>query len=257
MIGFWGCKEAVDFYIGIPLQPKFEEDSFIPGLNIFGIIRLDSTSSINNSFVDIQKAVPAVGSEDSIYTDTTLVYIEQINSSIEDSTCEFKLGNYNNTFKQDYYRPTCNFKPKSGDIYRIECTHTGLPVLTAHTIVPEKPVLIKESVYLNQKLLFFELLYDSTIFMYDIYIFSNGYISGSKRIPASTEGNTEVEVNLISDFVDSIETFSYDFNLANYYLTSNVSLNFNKYRESFSEVENGYGVFGSLNRDLFYINKEE
>ena len=61
-----GCKKMVDFYLGMPLQPTIDENTFVPGLNIFGIIRPDSTGGYNNSYIMLQKVLPAIGIGDSL-----------------------------------------------------------------------------------------------------------------------------------------------------------------------------------------------
>jgi hypothetical protein len=85
------CKEVADFYLGIPMQPKFEKNSYVPGLNIFGILRPDSTGSYNNSFIEIQKVMPAVSKNDSLNVDT--VYVQLTNESLNNnnSYCNFPI----------------------------------------------------------------------------------------------------------------------------------------------------------------------
>jgi hypothetical protein len=248
-----GCKDAANVYLGIPLQPRFDNNSFAEGLNIFGIIRVDSANGYNNSFVELQKIIPAVGAEDSILVDTSSVIIE---NTIEQKIFEFSLTNADSTFSQANYRPSNNFSPSSGDIFRIECTSMELPVLTAHTIVPQKPKWRENSLEINHSSISFNLLPDSTIFMYDLYVFCHGAVCGYSRIASENDStDTHVIIDISTDAADSIVAYGYDYNLAGYYLTSNVSLNFNKYRESFSMVENGFGVFGSVNSNIFVLEK--
>lgn len=248
-----GCKDAANVYLGIPLQPRFDDDSFAEGLNIFGIIRVDSTRGYNNSFVELQKIIPAVGTDDSMFVDTSSVIIEDV---IKQTTFEFSLTDFDSTFSQVNYRPAENFSPSSGDVLRIECISSDLPVLTAHTIIPKKPQWRENSVITDLSSISFELLPDSTIFMYDLYVFYQGVVCGYSRIASENDSTeTQVIINFSTDAADSIVAYGYDYNLADYYLTSNVSLNFNKYRESFSMVENGFGVFGSVNSNVFVIER--
>ena len=247
------CKDIVDFYIGIPLQPATDENSFIPGLNIFGIIRPDSTEVYNNSFIVLQKVIPAVGSSDSLDVDTTSVRIEKINAP--ESTYVFFLTHYDHVFREDEYRPDLNFRPQAGDIYTVECVYRDLPVLTARTIVPNVPVIRMNTITETENSLSFEIQPDTSIFMFDIYIYAAGKLAGYQRLPGEQANGTPVLFNSLQGRADSIDIYSYDYNMALYYMTSNTSLNFNKYRESFSIVENGYGVFGALNHGRFYLKK--
>lgn len=247
------CKEATDFYLGIPLQPRFEDNNFQEGLNIFGIIRVDSTGRYNNSFVEVQKIIPAIGTEDSILVDTSKVYLEHI---VNQEIYEFSLTDFDSTFSQTYYRPKHGFNPHAGDVFKIECIYAELPILTAYTIVPEVPKWDINSILIEDNIVRFDLKPDSTIFMYDLYVFSNGFISGYSRLAAENDSSdTRVFLEYSGEKADSILAFGYDYNLATYYLTTNISLNFNKYRESFSIVENGFGVFGSINSNVLILSE--
>lgn len=245
-----GCKEIADFYLGVPLQPRFDDYRFEPGLNIIGIIRPDSTAVFNNSFVEVQKVVRAIGSNDSLGVDTTQVVVSLINGGDDNKLYPFTLSNHNSAFTSIKYRPDGQFKPKSGDIYKIECEYLDLPRLTAYTIVPNAPVLNENSIAINSKGIYCEIEKDSGIFMLDIYGYSGGTLVAYQRLETSTDVNTGILFTGVS-VLDSVSVYGYDYNLANYYLTSNTSLNFNKYRQSYSEVTNGYGVFGSLNKTIY------
>jgi hypothetical protein len=250
LVSLIACKETTDFYLGIPLQPKFEENSYTPGLNIFGVLRSDSTGNYNNSFIEIQKVMPALGNNDSIEVDTVLVNIENISGTSPYFSYGFKLTNGDSTFKKSNYRPVTPFDPKPGDIYAIVCEYPDLPVLRATTIIPNKAEILFESYFTTNEFLSFEILSDSTFFMLDVYLYSGGTIILSSRYATENNANTLIEMSVNGTSVDSVIIFSYDYNMAKYYLTSNTSLNFNKYRNSYSTVENGYGVFGSLNKNV-------
>lgn len=244
------CKEIGEFYLGIPLQPKFEENSFTPGLNIFGILNTDSTGSFNNSFIVIEKVLPAVGKIDSFNVDTVLVTIENNNSNSEQL---FLLTNFDETFSQVNYRPVEYFAPKPGEIYSISCVHSDFPTLRATTIIPAKAVLETTSIIKQNNFLSFEIKPDTSIYMMDVYCYIDTLKPSPYRFAAETEQNTLIEIPVNGNKVDSVVVYSYDYNMAKYYLTSNTSLNFNKYRNSYSTVENGYGVFGSINKNCFKI----
>ena len=250
---FWltGCKEVVDFYLGIPLQPVIDEDSFVPGLNIFGIIRPDSNGDYNNSCIMLQKVIPAVGSSDSLDVGRAVVRVERLNE--ESCLYDFLLTDYGHLFSQEAYRPDTTFSTKAGDIFTVECVYHELPVLKAMTIVPNPPVMLMNTLTETGNSISFEVQAEPSIFMLDIYVYAAGELAGYERLPAEQSVNTLVFLPYLQGLADSIDLYSYDSNMADYYTTANTSLNFNKYRESFSTVENGYGVFGSMNHTRFYL----
>jgi hypothetical protein len=243
------CKEAGDFYMGVPLQPRFERNSYTPGLNIFGILRPDSTSIFNNSFVEIEKVLPAVGKIDSFNVDTVLVTVEKLISDNEKTDYNFVLTNSNGTYTSTNYRPENVFTPQPGEIYSITCNHPDFPVLQAMTIIPNKAEVVPNSVKTENNFFSFEILQDTSFFMIDVYCYDSVLISYN-RYASEAGKNTLIEMQVDGNSIDSALVFTYDFNMAKYYLTSNTSLNFNKYRNSFSTVKNGYGVFGSVNKNI-------
>jgi hypothetical protein len=244
-----GCKEIGDFYMGLPLQPRFEKNSYTPGLNIFGILRPDSTGSFNNSFIHIEKVLPALGKIDSFSVDTVLVTVGGFNSGQE---FNFAL-NSDSIFSQNAYRLDGIFTPKPGEIYTLTCDLEEYPVLKATTIIPQKAEMVENSLQAEDNYLAFEIKNDTSIFMLDVYCYSGDTLYGYNRFAAETQSNTLIELSVNGNKIKSIVVFSYDYNMAKYYLTSNTSLNFNKYRNSYSTVENGYGVFGSVNKNYFTI----
>jgi len=248
------CKEATDLYLGIPLQPRFDENSYVPGLNIFGILRNDSTEIYNNSFIEIQKVMPAVGGPDSLTVDTVLVTIKKVSNSTSTESYNFSLTDFDSTFSQSNYRPEGIFTPEPGEIYSIECDYPELPVLRATTIIPQKAEIVINSIQATSSSLSFEIKEDSTFFMLDVYFYSGPNLAAMIRQAAESGKNTYFETPINEKNIDSVIVFSYDFNIAKYYLTTNTSLNFNKYRNSYSTVENGYGVFGSLNKNIIKIS---
>ncbi|MBN2485627.1 MAG: hypothetical protein JXB34_06610 [Bacteroidales bacterium] len=248
------CKEAADFYLGIPLQPRFDENSYTPGLNIFGVVRPDSTGNYNNSFVEIQKVVPAVGSIDSLEVDTIKVTVSYITEGQGSGATKFVQSTFDNTFKQANYRPENTFVPKALQSFYLTCEHPSLPVLTATTMVPEKAVLVPGSIVTGDKYLAFEIQADTSIFMLDVYVFSSSdNLLFSQRYGTISGTSTKIELPINAGYAARAVIYSYDSNLAKYYLASNTSLNFNKYRKPYSTVENGYGVFGSVNISIFVL----
>jgi hypothetical protein len=245
---FITCSETADIYLGIPLQPKIDENNFEPGLNIIGSIRPDFSDTINKSFVHVQEVAPAINNYPEFTIDSLI--IRDANVLITDNNnneYEFSYTQYDSLFNERQYRPKTNFVPEPGMLYKINCTYNDLPVLSSSTIVPKKPVLLENTFLMSGNNLYFEIEADTTSFMYEIYVYNNKQNTGYARVVSSFTENTPVEIILSENNAKTIEIYAYDYNLASYYITSNTSLNFNKYRKTFGNVENGYGVFGSLN----------
>ena len=258
IIGISSCKETVDLYLGIPLQPDIKENNFEPGLNIIGVIRPDFTDTINNSFVHVQEVAPATNNYPEFTTDSMIVKeADVIISELSGEIYDFTYTLYDSLFKAYQYRPNSTFSPESGMHLGITCSYNNLPILTSETIVPNEPKIIESSIFIANNTIYFGILADTTTFLYDIYIFNNDKNTGYARIISNFSENTPIEIKLSDNTTSRIEVYGYDYNLASYYITSNTSLNFNKYRKTFGNVENGYGVFGSVNYVLHFMNPEE
>lgn len=248
------CKKTTDIYLGVPLQPKFDENSFIPGLNIFGILRPDFSANSSNSFVIVHKVTKAVG-------DTSFWLVENAQVAISpeqgSSLYAFIQSSDKEYVKDRPFSPPANFVPTAGETYNIRCSTPDLPELSGTTYIPKNPNLIYQTWHKQKNTLFLRFQKDSGIYMLDLIAYNNGEIFGKQRnaIVGNNSENTEIEMPALPTKPDSIVVFSYDKNLATYYLTSNTSINFNKYRVPFSTVENGYGVFGSLNKAVFNLKK--
>jgi hypothetical protein len=251
LTGLWACQETLDIFLGIPLQPKIEENNYQPGLNIFGILRPDSTSNFNNSFVHVQKVAPAVDNYPEFTADSLIVKDAIVNiGELENAAHLFSYTTHNNLFTEPQYRPSEGFKVEAGKKYSIACEKEELPLLSSATIVPEKPEIVSESIIKTEKNLYFEITADSSAFMYDVIAYSNNVATNSQRIVSLVYSNTPVII--MDSKIDRLEIYAYDYNLADYFATSNTSLNFNKYRKTFGNVKGGYGVFGSLNFALYF-----
>ena len=101
----------------------------------------------------------------------------------------------------------------------------------------------------------FEIQADTTIFMLDVYVYTAGELAGYQRLPGEQATYTRCYFHPCRAGLTALMYTAMITIWPLYYMTSNTSLNFNKYRESFSTVENGYGVFGALNHARFYLKK--
>jgi hypothetical protein len=242
------CNELVDFYIGIPLQPKLENKEFVPGLNILGILNPDSTGPYNNSFVHLEQILPAVGDTLSeIEVNDGLVEILKIDPVTADSLNLFSRSNPENLFQKDDYRPDSLFKPREGEVFLVRCTAAGLPVLTAITRIPMKPVIPQSGILISPQKINFKVLTDSSCHLLDVYLICVKNTLFKRIIPDPVKG-VEISFSMGTNLqATELVICAYDRNLASYYTNSNISLNFNKYKRAYSLVENGYGVAGAVN----------
>ena len=244
---FFSCQETADIYLGIPLQPQLDENNYEPGLNIIGVFRPDRTDSISKSFVHVQEVAPAIGNYPEFSIDSLLIKTAEVLVVDESAdTFLFAFTNYNDLFDEYQYRPAVEFQAVSGVEYTINCTYDDLPELSSTTILPEVPELASE-ISMSNGTVTFSIKLDSTAFMYEVYVRADEVITGYVRIVPTHEGHAKVELSVGNTEPTEILIYAYDFNLATYYATSNTSLNFNKYRRTYGNVEGGYGVFGSLN----------
>jgi hypothetical protein len=241
-----GCEKIGDLYLGVPLQPKMEKEQFVPGLNILGVIRPDSTGRYNNSFVHVGQILPAVGDTSSDWELMDAVVVIQKAGEVPGTPEIFTRMNPDSLFKTPEYRPDSLFRPMGGERYSLTCSWGSLPVLQAETRVPSVPLLSPGTLSVSATEVRFSIKTDSSVYLLDIYLITEGKTFIQRHVPDQQEGNTII-FSTGNRRAEELVVFAYDKNLADYYVNSNVSLNFNKYRRPFSYVENGYGVFGSMN----------
>jgi len=101
----------------------------------------------------------------------------------------------------------------------------------------------------------FVIPFDSTAFMYDIYLLSNDKFSDMKIVPKK---GVDSSVEFKPDWDPQngstmLFVFAYDQNLEKYYTTSNTFFKPNAFRPSFSTVEGGYGTFGAISSAMFNL----
>jgi hypothetical protein len=241
-----GCSKDSFFDLVIGGQPTFEDSHpFVAGINIFAVIRPDSIDAKSMNVINIEKVIPAVSNADDSTTLTDFnAVIYKINNNIIIDSLSFIFSYPDTTFT---HQPS-DFKPLPGNHFKISCKSTGLPVLTAETVIPNQPVILNDIIYIDTNNIQFSILADSTAFLYDIYLFvgSNQYY---QRILRAKSGNTSIEIdaNFLGMVDKKLLIYAYDKNLSEYFTAPNLFIKPNTYRPPFSNVQNGYGCFGSLN----------
>jgi hypothetical protein len=242
-----GKDSAFDFFVGG--QPDFIGDhKFIPGLNIFGIIRPDSIQSVPMTFVHVEKAIPAISDESVTFSvDHVHVVFYKIENNIIIDSIILSYSNPHALFPLPEFRPG-RFTPKAGEHYKIKCSAKDLPDLTSETSVPEVPQIAGDSVITSGNKIQFSIKNDSSAALYDAYLDVNGTIY-SQRIVRENNGKTNVKIEVNENIKSGAQLtlYAYDIKLSEYFAAANLSFKPNTFRPPFSNVQNGYGCFGSMN----------
>ena len=76
---------SCEYYIGLNQQPKFVNKHTEEGLNVFGLLRPDSTEGFNKSFVYVNRVFPALELEGYDILKPAFVKIDKI---VQDSLTE-------------------------------------------------------------------------------------------------------------------------------------------------------------------------
>ena len=240
---------SCEYYIGLNQQPKFVNKHTEEGLNVFGLLRPDSTEGFNKSFVYVNRVFPALELEGYDILKPVFVKIDKI---VQDSLTEsvvFSLLPSQTVRTDTVYRPATYFSPGAGERYRLTCIYEGMPDAIGETIIPSKPQIDPETIIIDRKMISFSLLPDSLTGMVDIYqIADNDNHLLVSRLVTFPDRKTDVEIILPFDHSGTrLMICAYDQNMAAYIGNSNISLNFNKFRTTISTLMSGFGVFGSMN----------
>ena len=251
-----GCNkdDFFDFYIGS--QPNFLSDHpFVPGLNIFGVIRPDSLDGKSMNSIYVEKVIPAVSeTEDSTtVTDFDAVIYKTDNNVVIDSLSFTYL--YPDTI---FTHKPADFKPLPGNHFKINCRASDLPVLTAETIIPNIPVIVENSINLNGNKIQFSISADTTAYLYDVYLIVES-CQKVQRVLRSKNNNTSIEIDAVLPINSNarVMIYAYDKNLAQYFTAPNLFVKPNTYRPPFTTVQGGYGCFGSLNLLTIDLNDNQ
>ncbi len=243
-----GCEKVTDYYLGIPQQPEFEENTFEEGLNILAIIRPDTTGPYNRSFAYLQEISHALGEQDfSLVKGVEVTLVDHTDPDSPDSLI-FPLVPADEFFRDTLYRPTETFTPVPGTRYSILCRHPELPAAVGSAVFPPPPVIREGSLVYASQMVHLEVEPDPLIKLIDLYYSSDQHSGMLGRFVPNDSVPLLIEAVLPADITHTkLTLYAYDANLANYYANSNISLNFNKYRTTISTLESGFGVFGGLN----------
>ncbi len=250
------CEKATDFYLGLPWQPDILENTFVDGLNIFALLQPADSAENNKSFVYVQRNWPALEYTDESFTiiKNVDILIIQMENEIVLDTIYFPLMPSDSLFRDTLYRPDQIFSPLPGNTYQIICEYNDTLSAYGETRFPPEPQLVSNSLVISEGRVEFKIDPDEEIKMLDVYVFSEELTGIVGRYVTNDTASIKINLSIPGSGAAYIDIYGYDANLAAYYANSNTSLNFNKYRTTFSTLEQGFGVFGSLNRTQLIVN---
>ena len=247
---YWGLLVILsceDPFTSMGPQPEYiDKHDHEPMLNVFGVLRPDSSNGNPLTFVHLEESIPATAFQDSTaITDASVFILTYEQNTVIDSVA-LLYTDCNSSFETSEYR-SMNFAPVPGRTYGISCHRDGYPKLTSKTTVPYIPVIKQDSFRYDGESLFFTILRDPLAALYDIYLF-DGVDEQMQRIRSNGSDDVRVEFSIARnpDTKRYLTVFAYDVKLSEY-MTYNVSIKPNTYRSDYSTVENGYGCFGSMN----------
>ncbi len=226
-----------------PMPSDIVKTEFEPGLNIFGILRVDG-KNYGTSFVRVERAyeLNEIELEQAFVPTIDSAHVEIIHPQKDTTQFSFQYnGRYDNE----------NFIPTSGESYSIRIDSTDFPIVSGQTTVPNPPIIVEDRS--NASELGLKITPDSTIHLMEIYpVYGMGidytqrYTNKNELIQISVPVNHEEYGPL-----NRIELFSYDKNMSDY-LQALVTVKPQAYNEMVKTVEGGYGVFGSVVKSEVY-----
>ncbi|MEJ2628240.1 MAG: hypothetical protein P8078_06765 [bacterium] len=248
-----GCEKLITGYGPQPSyidKPEYEQK-----LNILGILRPDSLQGRPQSFVHVEKAISIYDVDDSLSVDNVEVSIIKLDQNVPVDSVQLIYSDFNGFYDSKEYR-NGTFFPQAKITYEVKCKREGFPELKGRTAVPSEPEIISESVHCSNNNLFFTIKSDSLASLYYIYLKINGNDFFKQIVK---KGNENIDMVFHLHDVCNVHTarvtiIAYDNNMSEY-ISYNVNIKPNTYREDYSTVENGYGCFGSLNiteQDIYF-----
>jgi len=236
---FAGCEKMFEIYMGVPLQPKNINSEYVPGLNIFGMLKAGPTYDTLNHYFEVEQIIYVFDTTTIISIDSAI--IELARHQDNGSETKYTLMPYG---EGKYTNPFLDAKP--GDVWNYQCIYDTFNI-TSQTLIPNEPQIKEGSLKVTNSNLSFVINTDPTAFMYDVfYIDEMGFYT--KRIVPQQGINTEVsfDINFSSNSqINQLFVYAYDKNYEEYITTSNIFFKPNAFRPRFTTVEGGWGCFCS------------
>lgn len=232
------CEKVVETYIGLPLQPTNINAEFEPGLNVFGMLHYGKSYGEYQNYFEVQEIRELIDTTTMVVKDARL-NIENRNSGNLFNLYHVGEGIYGND----------NLRIKQGQKWDFKCVKDTF-IVTSSTVVPYVPEIVDGSVTKNENTLDFEISYDASAFMYDIYYITDTLEENIvlQRIIPEQNSNTFIHIDVpaaSSRIADLLYVIAYDKNYEKYINTSNTFFKPNAFRPRFTTVNGGYGCFAS------------
>lgn len=228
------CEKVFEAYVGLPLQPDNINSVYLPGLNVFGVLKAGPIIDTSNHFFEVQYIIHV---------------FDTIDISIYDA--EISLQNDSNTYSLTHFGDglyvNSELAPMPGEEWNYSCVYDTFEV-TSQTIIPNTPVVKESTIVVKNGSLAFNIDYDASAYMYDVY-YIDEYSYASKRIVPANGKNIEVQLDIKyneSSAISLMYVIAYDRKYEQYISTSNIFFKPNAFRPRFTCVDGGYGCFGSL-----------
>lgn len=229
------CEKVFETYIGLPLQPTNINSVYLPGLNVFGVLKAGAILDTSNQYFEVHY-IPHV-------FDTTSSY--SINDA--DVTLQNDFNTYNLDLIGEGLYVNIDVVPIPGQEWNYTCVYDTFEV-TSLTIIPNMPVVAESTIDINDGSIRFTIDSDPSAFMYDVY-YIDEYSFSTKRIVPEYGNDIEVQLEIEDNELGAINllyVIAYDQKYEQYITTSNIFFKPNAFRPRFTTVDGGYGCFGSL-----------
>jgi len=234
------CQWLGETYIGLNIQPKVNKSDFDPGLNLFGALKTGVTFDTINHYFEVQQLLSLVDTTRNMLIDSAEIALQR--HMLSGEVKSYSLKNYG---EGHYFNN--GLEIRAGEKWDCTCSYKSFIVNSSCTI-PNEPVIKQGSLKVDNRNLQFEVIKDSTAFIYDIYVLSdsNYYFD---RVVAQQHANTvfsfQLEWEILSGHT-KLYVFAYDKQFETYFSTSSIFFKPNAFWLPYSTVTGGYGVFGAI-----------
>ena len=228
------CEKVLETYVGLPIQPTNINSVYVPGLNVFGVLKAGAIMDTLNHFFEVHYI-------QHVFDTTSNININDAEITLTNDTNNYILNSKDGL----YYH--LGIVPIPGQVWNYTCIYDTFEV-TSQTIIPNMPVVRRSSIEMNHGNIKFTIDYDASAFLYDVYFIDENSLVTKRIVPEYTN---DIEVKLDIEYDESSEikliyVIAYDQKYEQYVTTSNIFFKPNAYRPRFTTVDGGYGCFGSL-----------
>lgn len=245
---FSSCVKVGEWFIGLNLQPNMENSLYKPGLNVFGVLKTGPGFDTINHHFEVQQLLDMLDWDNGIEISDAKITLARMADN--GTTIEYFYPKH----KADglYFASSLAILPTEKWFYT--CVYDTF-IVSAECIVPNMPRLMNNHPVIDKNQIKFDVVPDTTAFMYLAYIMQDEHFAMEQKI-ANQHNVTSFIVEPdweISEASIKLYLFAFDKNMMTYQTTSNTFFKPNAYRPSFSTVQGGFGTFGAISSSLYVI----